>query len=77
MTKKLDLEYKVIQQEVIDKINEAKKLLKEANDLVPSAKFKYDNYPYAEVIADIEWREHLGLLTLINDLGWNTSSMRC
>ena len=38
MTKKLEVDYEAVQKEINDKVQQAKKLLLEANSLVPKAK---------------------------------------
>lgn len=91
MKSDLEKEYKVVRNKINLKVKEALLLLREANALVPLAKYKVnprDEYGYssgddeedkveATCLYDIQDEANVALEGLMGECGWNTSSWHC
>lgn len=80
MTTKIEKEFSLIKNEVQQKLQEAAKLIKEANQLCEDktnndiASLEYDGYFYDEETGDSLTGE---LMSALENAGWQTSSMSC
>lgn len=84
MKNELEKEFEPLQKEVLSKIEKAMELLKEANALVPKAKFDnvhdYRTDPvYYENLCELSRSSEYetNITRTFRSLGWNTSSWYC